>query len=67
MKKFLVEVDENRWGNSEHETYEEAEKAAKLRTMKELEVTKIIRRELLATVKPDIKDMPVIVERNNPA
>ena len=61
-----METD-SRWSNEEFETYEEAEVASKKYVAKNLEDVTIVRREALATVKPDIKDIPVLIERANPA
>jgi len=66
MKKFLMNTDCS-YRNEEFETYEEAEVAAKKYAAKNLEDAQIIRRELLATVKPDLKEVPVLIERSNPA
>lgn len=57
----------SRYTSEEFETYEEAEVASKKYVAKNLEDVAIVRREALATVKPDIKDIPVLIERANPA
>lgn len=66
MKKFLM-MTECRYSHQEFDTYEEAEVASKKYVAKNLEDVTIVRREALVTVKPDIKAIPVLVERANPA
>lgn len=58
---------DSRYTSDEFDTYEEAEVASKKYVAKNLEDVTIVRREALATVKPDIKAIPVLVERANPA
>lgn len=66
MKKFLMQTGSH-YTTEAYETYEEAEVASKKYVAKNLEDVTIVRREALATVKPDIKAIPVLVERANPA